>query len=52
MKLIKSLLPDVLASIGAVSIGYGAFLIYKPLGFILWGVVLISGAFILSKGGE
>ena len=54
IKFIPLLMPDVFAILGAVSISYGAFLIYKPLGFITLGVIFISGAVILSKseGGK
>jgi len=51
IKSIKSLVPDVLMISGAVSIGYGAFLIYKAAGFICWGVLLIAGAILSVKGG-
>jgi len=49
---IKKVLPDVLIVVGAVSISSGAFLIYKPAGFICWGVMCIGGAILLIKGGD
>jgi len=48
-KTIPQIVPDVLALLGAISISYGAFLIYKPLGYIALGVMLISAAVIVSK---
>lgn len=45
------IIPDVLAISGAVSIGYGAFLINPIAGWIATGVLLIAAAVIWSKGG-
>ena len=49
---IKKFLPDGLIIMGAVAIACGAFLIYKPAGFICWGVMCIGGAILLIKGGD
>gem|GEM_PF-3972591 len=52
MKFVKSIIPDVLIIMGAVSIGYGAFLFCKPVGFICWGVMCFGGAYLFIKGGD
>ena len=49
--LIRSLIPDVLAVAGAFFIGFGAWVIYPPAGWIVAGAELIAGAVIWSKGG-
>ena len=48
-KVIKNLIPDVLAISGALGIAYGMSLIFLPLGFIVGGILLILGAWIWSK---
>lgn len=45
----KKMIPDVLAILGAVCFSYGAYLIYKPLGFIFIGLFLIASAYLWSK---
>jgi hypothetical protein len=47
--LIPKLIPDLLVITGAVTISYGAFLIYKPLGFIALGIMFTGSAVIISK---
>ncbi len=43
-KLIKSLVPDVLMTVGAGAIAYGAWMIYQPAGFVIGGLfVLVIG---------
>jgi hypothetical protein len=49
IKFIPKLMPDVLAVSGAIIFSYGAFLIYKPLGYIVLGCMFIASAVILSK---
>lgn len=49
LKMIPNLIPDVLAIIGAISISYGAYIILKPLGYIILGIMFIGSAVILSK---
>jgi hypothetical protein len=46
---IPKLMPDLLAITGAITLSYGAFLIYKPLGFIVLGGMFIASAVIISK---
>ena len=40
MQTLKQLVPDALLLTGAVSISYGAWLIYPPAGFIVAGAIL------------
>lgn len=47
--IIKSLIPDVLACLGAFFIYYGVSLISKPAGFIMLGILIITGGVIISK---
>lgn len=35
---------------GVALIGYGAWLIYAPAGFIAWGMLLLAGAILASRG--
>nr|WP_312578229.1 hypothetical protein [Sedimentibacter sp.] len=49
LKTIPKLMPDILAFSGAITMSYGAYLIYKPVGFIVLGVMFIISAVILSK---
>lgn len=49
IKLIPKLIPDILAIIGAISISYGAYIIIKPMGYIVLGIMFIASAVILSK---
>jgi len=44
MPLLKKLLPDVLIVAGIVSVSYGAWLIYPPLGYIVPGAFAITAA--------
>ena len=37
-----------LAGVGLI--GYGAWLIYAPAGFIAWGVLLLAGAILAARG--
>lgn len=50
-KVLTGLAPDLLAIIGAVSIAYGASMIYTPAGWIVSGMLCIAAAVIVSKGG-
>lgn len=49
VKTLPKLIPDILAIGGAISVSYGAYLIYKPVGFIVLGGMFIASAVILSK---
>lgn len=51
-KIIKGLIPDILALGGAACVAYGAFLFGEIAGFITSGVLLIMGAFVFSRGGD
>ena len=46
---LPKLVPDILATAGALTVSYGAYLIIKPLGYITLGVMLIASAVIMSK---
>jgi len=46
MKLIKSLMPDLLILSGSASISYGAYLMYEPFGYVAAGAIcLVIGVF-------
>jgi hypothetical protein len=52
VKTLKRLIPDILASSGAVCIACGAFLIDIIAGLFVTGTLLIASAVIWSKGGD
>lgn len=56
MKLTKDILVILFALIGVVSIAYGAYLAWEPLGFIIGGLMLTGLAITIDdpfqKGGE
>ncbi|PTI80608.1 hypothetical protein BU064_00135 [Staphylococcus succinus] len=56
MKLTKDILVILIVLIGVVSIAYGAYLAWQPLGFIIGGFLIVSLAMLvdqpLRKGGE
>ena len=46
MKIIKSLMPDLLILSGAASVSYGAYLMYEPFGYVAAGAIcLVIGVF-------
>lgn len=45
-------LPDALLIGGATSLAYGAGLIYLPAGFIVGGLVAITGGVLLARGSK
>lgn len=55
MELAKNILVILLALLGVISIAYGAFLAWEPLGFIIGGLLVISLALTIDqpfqKGG-
>ncbi|MFV5908628.1 hypothetical protein ACLIJY_00870 [Staphylococcus arlettae] len=55
MKLTKDILVILFALIGVVSIAYGAYLAWEPLGFIIGGLMLTGLAITIDdpfqKGG-
>jgi hypothetical protein len=40
---------DVAGLVGAVSLSYGAWLVYRPAGFIVAGMLLIAGSILASR---
>jgi len=44
--------PDSLLVGGAAAISYGAWMIYPPAGFIVGGLLSISGGVLLIRGGQ
>ena len=56
MELAKNILVILLALLGVISIAYGAFLAWEPLGFIIGGLLVTSLALTIDepfqKGGE
>lgn len=44
--------PDLLLVGGATAISYGAWMIYPPAGFIVGGLLSISGGVLLIRGGQ
>ncbi|WP_436938621.1 hypothetical protein [Staphylococcus xylosus] len=55
MELAKNILVILLALLGVISIAYGAFLAWEPLGFIIGGLLVTSLALTIDqpfqKGG-
>jgi len=53
MNKIQSALPGIIRDgagiLGAALIAYGAALIYRPAGFIVGGLLLISGALLAAR---
>jgi hypothetical protein len=49
IKTMPKLIPDILALSGALTMSYGAYLIYRPAGFIVLGIMSIASAVILSR---
>ena len=47
--IIKSLIPDIIACLGAYFIFRGVSLIHEPAGFITLGILIITGGVIISK---
>lgn len=45
-------IPDGLALLGAVSLSYGAWLVYVPAGYIVGGVLLIVGGVIAARASS
>lgn len=43
---------DLLAIGGASLIGYGAWLIYQPAGYIVAGVLLLAGLYLQTIGSQ
>lgn len=48
-KLFASLLPDALMTAGAGAISFGAWLIYKPAGFMVAGALLLAAGVLVSN---
>lgn len=51
-KKLLSMLPDSLLVIGASSVSFGAWLVHQPSGFVVAGVFLLAGGWILSKAAK
>ena len=55
MELAKNILVILLALLGVISVAYGAFLAWEPLGFIIGGLLVTSLALTIDqpfqKGG-
>ena len=49
MKKVGELLIDLAGIAGFASLGYGAWCIYEPAGFIVAGAMLLTGAILLSR---
>lgn len=45
----KDLVVDAVGVVGAGLIAYGAWLIYQPAGFMVAGVLLLSGAWLFAS---
>lgn len=45
----RSSIPDVLMLAGAGGLAYGAWLIYAPAGFIVAGLLLLSGGVLTAR---
>lgn len=43
---------DAAGLCGAASVSYGAWLVYEPAGFIVGGLLLLSGALMAARGGS
>jgi len=42
-------LTDVVGIAGAALLAYGAWLIYRPLGFLVAGALLLAGSLLLAR---
>lgn len=51
MKWLINLLPVILLIAGAAAIALGAWLIYRPAGYIVAGALLITAALLIIRGG-
>ncbi|HZP88643.1 MAG TPA: hypothetical protein VFB54_17675 [Burkholderiales bacterium] len=53
MKQLRAALPvvarDALGLIGAALISYGAWMVYRPAGFIVAGSLLLAGCLLLAR---
>lgn len=49
--MIVVIIRDIIGIGGAVSISYGAWSIYHPLGFIVGGALAIAGAWLHGRAG-
>jgi hypothetical protein len=45
-------LEDVVGVAGAALISYGAWLVYRPAGFLVAGALLLIGAIFVARGDE
>lgn len=45
------LIEDVMMICGVASLTVGAYMIYKPVGFIVLGLCLLAGAFLMTEKG-
>ena len=43
---------DLVGLTGAGSVSFGAWMIYPPAGFIVGGLMLMTGAFLTAKAGR
>jgi len=49
---IASLARDAIGLVGIGLVSYGAWLAFRPIGFIVLGVLLLTGVWLLSKGAN
>lgn len=49
MPAIGSTIRDIAGYAGAASLSYGAWLVYKPAGFIVVGLLLLAGSLLASR---
>lgn len=49
MKIIKSLMPDLLILSGSAGISYGAYLIHEPYGYMAAGVIGLVIGVLLAR---
>lgn len=52
MDFIKNNLVDIVAFTGIIFISIGFFLLNTIAGFIATGLMLVGGAFLMSRGGD
>ncbi len=52
MKLIRTLLPDVLMLAGTAAVSYGAWLVYEPAGYIVAGAITLVFGVLGARASE
>lgn len=49
MNKLRAVLPDILMTIGAFTVSYGAWMVYQPAGFVVFGAFLLVAGVLAAK---